>query len=228
MTKAIIPKHGAPMKSAFKTGKYKGGSPLKNGKKDNRNVLYIVGVQNGIAVVYFKKPNKDEEAFLSYDMENFGNPTVAEAFGINDVAHRKGEDGETALKQGPNSDWNWRQLLLIIGEDDNTPQGRRAAANAIVDEVNRNATTASYRYPKKCRFGGDLSAVPLATVDSVLLDADVLGLILAAYPSVAVSQLMEERDILATFWCDTAHGREVLVAHEAASSVGQNGDNNSE
>ena len=100
------PKKGgqkSPPKSAFNSpGKF--GSPIKVGKKDNRNVLDFEGVDKGVMNAYVKKHNAEEEAFMSYDMRLLNdNPGIIEELGINAILSRKGVDGETAMKQSATS-----------------------------------------------------------------------------------------------------------------------------
>ena len=227
------PKKGgqkSPPKSAFNSpGKF--GSPIKVGKKDNRNVLDFEGVDKGVMNAYVKKHNAEEEAFMSYDMRLLNdNPGIMEELGINAILSRKGVDGETAMKQSATSTYNWRQFVFIIGEDDNTPANRKALASKLVAHFNSNANSANYQYPRKIKLGEDLTQSPCRPVDSILLDTDVLGMMLAAYPDTPLEELATFDEIMGGFWTDIEHGREVALGHAGANArdVGDDGEEEEE
>lgn len=216
--KASAPTKGGPPKtppkSAFAKGKF--GSPLSTGspKKDPRNLLFISGLSNGVAVAHGQKFNKEEEPFMKFDLDQLHeSDELKESLGINAILYRKGVDGGTALKQAPNSDYNWRMFVLILGVEGNTSEGRREAANKLINYFNANATGENYHYPKKWKFGGDLTTSPMATVDAALLDADVAGLVHAAYPDSSTDDILGWDEIVGSFWEDIEHGKAVLRAH---------------
>ena len=210
--KAASSKKGSaspPPKSALSGGKYK--SPiLGKGKKDSRNQVWMKGMQENVAVGWLKKSNREEEAFAAYDMELLHNqPELLETLGINAILFRKGTDGATPMPQSATSSYSWRQFLCVLGEG-NTPEGRRAFAMNLIDHLNNNATSEHYQYPKKYKFGGDLTATPMETVDTALLDEDVMGVMLAAYPTTSIADLVTFEDVMERFWSDIDHGREFL------------------
>ena len=200
--------------SALKSGKVKGQTSLKAKKKDSRNVLFIEAVVNGILTFWTKKGNKEEEAFTPHDWDMMkNNAEVAERLGVNDVTHRRGEDGDTAMKQSPSSDYSWRMGVMILGEDAcNSPERRKEAIGKVIAYFNENATTENYTWPKKMRFGGDLTTQPMKKADEVLLDEDVVGLMLAAYPTTELVELSEFDDIMSSFWSNTEDGKAALEA----------------
>ena len=206
--KATISKSSAPQ-SVFAKGAYK--SPIAKGRKDSRHLLFVEGMQEGIVVLYLKKANRDEEPYLRYDMDLlYNSPDKLEELGINCIVHRRGCNGDTAKPQGPASEYYWRQFLCIIGEEANTVDGRREQANTLIEYLNRNAVTPNYQFPKKVRFGGDNTSEPMGRVDGVLRDADVLGVMVAAYPSTSVVEMATYDDIMDKFWNDIEYGKEVL------------------
>ena len=198
-----------PLKSAFKSGKLK--ASISPQSKDKRNLLFVKGHQNGIMVAYLQKYNREEEPFLAYDMTQLrNNPDICELLNINIVASRKGVDGTTPMKQNPTSEYDWRALVCIIGEDSNTAAGRKQQANNLIMHFNNNAISPNYDYPKKVKFGGDLTVAPLSPVDVSLLDNDVCALIAACFPDNTLEEIMRHDDILNTWWSDIEHGREVM------------------
>jgi len=213
--------------SAFATGKYKGDSPLKPGKKDVRHLLFVLGLCNGIVLAWLKKYNLDQEPFLNYDYQLLNDsPATMEDLGINAVVHRKGADGATAMTQTPTSTYNWRQMVLIIGEDSNTATARRELADRLIAHFNNNANTANYQYPRKVRFGSDLTGRVFRPADHGLLDIDVLGLMMAAYPTTPLEELATFDDIMSTFWTNIERGREVMAAHVAGQEGADDNDEN--
>jgi len=215
--------------SVFESGKYKGDSPLKPGKKDVRHLLFVLGLCNGIVLAWLKKYNLDQEPFLNHDYQLLhDSPATMEDLGINAVVHRKGPDGATALTQTPTSTYNWRQMVLIVGEDQNTPHARMEIAAKLVAHFNNNANSANYQYPHKVKFGSDLTGGQLRPVDHALLDIDVLGLMMAAYPTTSLEELATFDDIMSTFWTSVERGREVIAAHVAAEGEAEENDENNE
>jgi hypothetical protein len=219
---ALVMPPKKPPTSKFKSGAAKFDSPFKGGKKDDRNVLLYNGAQNGILTCFLKKPNADEEPYALHDYNLLKeSPDLMETLNINAVLSRKDTTSSenTELMQSPTSTYPWRQFVLLIGENNNTPPRRRQYAQALVDHLNTQATSANYRYVRKVKLGSDLSNRPLVPVDRVLLDGDVVGLMLAAYESTPLEELATYDTIMRTFWTDIAHGREVLA--ESAAPEGE-------
>ena len=183
--------------------------------KDKRDKVFVKGHIPGVANVFIESGTKaDTEAFKVYDMNEFqARPEMLAELGLNAIVYRKGEDGETPMKQSATSEYNWRQFITIIGEENNTVEGRRELANAFIAHLNSTATADNYQFPKRVRFGGDLTASPLTAADDSILDADVLGLILAAYPDNTVEEMFEWDEIIGQFWSNVDHGKAVLEAH---------------
>jgi hypothetical protein len=180
------------------------------------------GAQNGILTCFLKKPNADEEPYALHDFNLLKeSPELMETLNINAVLSRKDTTSSEnrELMQSPTSTYPWRQFVLLIGENNNTPPRRRQYAQALVDHLNTQATSANYRYVRKVKLGSDLSNRPLVPVDRVLLDGDVVGLMLAAYESTPLEELATYDTIMRTFWTDIAHGREVLA--ESAAPEGE-------
>jgi hypothetical protein len=214
--KKINPKPGpkSPPKSAFSTGKFTGGSPF-GAKKDTRHQLFIEGLHNGIVVMYIKKHNVDEEPFLNHDYRLLSEDAqVKESLGVTAILSRKGVDGITTMKQSSSSTYPWRQIVCIGGEESNTAAKRGRLASLLVGHLNNNATTENYRYPKRVKFGGDVTGVTFRPLDCCLLDSDVIGAMEAAYPETTLSDLSEFEDIMATFWSDLEHGNEAMDAFQ--------------
>lgn len=213
----------SPPASAFKSGKFKGDTPLKGGRKDNRHILEHEGFQNGIVISFLKKFNADEEPYFLHDYQLLrDSPDVMEELGINAVLSRKGIDGETPKKQSVTSNYDWKCFVHIVGEDSNTPTKRKALIAKELAHFNSNANSANYTYPRKIKAGNDATNNrALRTIDCALLDCDVVGLMLAAYPDTPLEELAEFDEIMSTFWSDAEHGRAVLEAYN-------NGEENEE
>ena len=206
-------------KSAFASGGFK-GSPLGNKPKDNRHVLFVEGLMNGVMVAWLKKWNKNEEPYLAYDMILLtGNPELCEKLGINAIIPRRGEDGITPLKQNPTSDYDWRQFIFILGEDGNTDVNRRVVANRLIDHMNKNAVLPNYHYPVKVRFGGDRTKTPMATISDHMMNKHVLSMMRSAYPAMTVGQLLADTDIMESFWNNVAYGISYLVENDNGSVI---------
>ena len=225
--KKAIASTGPPVKkNAFARGDYK-GSPLIKKNKDNRHVMIIEGMQNGVMTAYLKKANKEEEPFLAHDMILFNNdPNLCESFGINTIIPRKGVNGETPLKQNPNSSYDWRQFVFILGEEGNNSVNRRSIANALIDHLNGNAVIPNYQYPIKVKFGWDKTTDPMRTISENMLDSHVLQMMKSAYPDTNFGDLLTDVAIISTFWADVDHGSEIMMQHYTAGDFGVDGDEN--
>jgi hypothetical protein len=214
MAHSHSPPKKSPPKSAFTTGKFKGGSPFGK-KKDLRHQLFIEGLHNGIVVMYLKKHNVEEEPFLNHDYRLLTeDPQVMESLGVTAILNRKGVDGITSMTQSSSSTYPWRQMVCIGGEESNTAAKRDKLANLLVGHLNNNATTENYKYPKKVKFGGDVTGATFRPLDCCLLDADVIGAMEAAYADTPLSVLSGFEEIMATFWSDFDHGEEAMHAFQ--------------
>jgi hypothetical protein len=215
------PKKKAPT-SKFKSSPAKFDSPFKSGKKDDHHVLMYQGVHQGLMVSWLKKANVDEEPYFLHDHKLLrDNPDKMEELNINAGLSCRGEDGE-ALMQTPTSTYPWKQFVLIIGENNNTPAKRKEYAAALVSHFNTQATSVNYKYVHNVKLGSDLTQRPLRPVDFVLLDMDVLGLMMAAYEGTPLEELVTFDVIMKTFWTDLPHGREVV--NGAAAQVDEEND----
>jgi hypothetical protein len=197
-------------KSAF-TGKYSATPVGLKGKKDTRNQMIIEGLQPGVMTVYFKKAHCNEEAFLQPDIKKLQeNRDIMEELGINAILIRKGSDGVTEMKQNPSSDFGWRQLILIIGQDNNSASGRKEIADKLVEYFNSDASQALYKYPRKVKFAEDNTGNPLRPLDACFLNSDVPPLMAAAYPDMELDEVSTFPDIMATFWTDVSYGQKAV------------------
>lgn len=221
--KAQAVKHLAkiPPASAFK-GKYKTtvDSPLKKGKKDYRHLLCFVGLQNGIVVMWLERYNSSqEEPFFLFDHQLLkNNQGIQDELGINAIFSRKdGRDGAKALPTKKYSEYDWKQFVFIVGTDNNTPSYRKELASKMVKHFNKNAVKPNYDYPRLVKVGEDKTQNPLEPVDAKILDKDVLGLMLSAYPTTPITEVATFDSIMKTFWYNIEHGREVVAGHAATT-----------
>ncbi|MGL5934882.1 MAG: hypothetical protein ACRCZI_04590 [Cetobacterium sp.] len=205
--------------SKFKTAGVGFGSPFKSGRKDDRHVLHYQGVQQGVMSAYLEKYNAPEEPFVHHDMKLFKNqPSLMEDLSINAILFRKGPNGGT-LMQSSTSSYAWRQFIFIIGENNNTPAKRKDYAEALVRHMNTQATSENYQYVRKIKLGNDLTERPLLPVDTILLDEDVLGLMVAAYEGTPLAEIATYDTIMKSFWTNLAHGKEVVEGALAEAQI---------
>ena len=203
----------APAASVFKKGKH--SSPVGKVKKNNWNELHVEGLLPGVVAMWGKNGSKEEDANIWYDVNVFkNNPEMMEELGIDAVSFRRGPDG-FPMKQSTFSECNWRLFICVVGEDDNTLQGRRTLANKIISHLNANAVWSKYQHPKSWKFGGDATSSPMRAADRVMLDPDVVGLVLTAYPEGTIDEILELDGAVAKFWQDEEHGRDILFSHDA-------------
>ena len=233
MSQANLSKKGkksppkTPPKSLFASGKFKSStSPFSGGRKDNRHLLHYVGIQQGVVVFWPEKHNAEEEPFLMHDFQLFHNePENLEELGINAILSRKGEDGKTPRTQTTTSKFPWSQFVAIVGANNNTSAKRKAQSTKIVDYLNNQATSANYKFPHKFKLGQDYSTKGgLEPCSAYLLDNDVLGLMLSAYPSTPLEEVVTFDSIMSTFWLDIGHAREIVEAHVATNPESNRGD----
>jgi hypothetical protein len=203
----------SPPKSNFASaGKFK-KSPdfMKNMKKDNRHWLIGEGHSAGIATMYFKKFNKDEEAYIGPWLKLLDdNPEMKEELGIDAILFRRGEDGNTALTQNPETDYAWRIMVFVIGEDNNTVERREQLMNGVIAHFNLHANAPLFRYPRKCRFGIDRTEDPMTSCGSALLNKDVIGLLLSAYSDNTLEDLKGYDEIMKAFWGSVEDGVQAI------------------
>ena len=212
-------KGGSPPKSAFGKGKFS-GSP-GNFKKDNRDKLNFERMQNGVLIAWLEKANENAEAFKVCDFRFLNdNPDKMEELDINAIVCRKGSDGETPMKQSASSSYNWRQFVFILGEEKVGNEGDcREVLEKVVAFFNENATTAHYQYPRKVKLGRDFTVPEFAPNSKRMLDIDVLGLVLAAFPDTPIAEIAVWDEIVGCFWEDIEHGRACILDHGEANDV---------
>ena len=145
-------------------------------------------------------------------------PFMMEHYGVNMWCARKGIDGNTSKKQKPGSTFDAIQLVTILGEEDNTPEGRRAWANPIITLLNRNDISDNYTYPRKVKFGEDHTMENMRPNDALLLDKDVITLMLAAYEGTSLVELSEFDQVVGSFFADIVCGKAVMLANAGGDS----------
>ena len=199
--------------SAFAKGPFVGKSPIKG--RDSRFILNWKGLENGILLLWGKKPNKDEAAFWGPIFKRLKEDEEKRMeLGINCIAPRKGKDGCTAMLQAPiGTKWPWEQMVCIVGEQCNTKENRCAVAKKLVKFINDNTTSATFDFVHRTRRGQDLTTDPLETLDACLLDLDVVRLMHAAFPTVPMSELSTNHEVMKTFWRNIEHGKEAIELH---------------
>ena len=207
--------------SAFNSGKFKSHLSNLTKTKDNRNQFVIEGLQQGVVVGWVKKSNRDEEAFIGPDIRHLtDNMDVMEKLGINAILVRRGIDGATAMPQFPSGTYDWKQFVFLVGETCNTKEKRSQIATSLVSHFNNNDTTANeYKYPRKMKFFKDITLGTPRPVDSCLLDADVAGLMAAAFPNMELGELATYDDIMKGFWTDINHGKIVMENANVDSEI---------
>lgn len=87
--------------------------------------------------------------------------------------------------------------VSVLG-DENTPEGHRAFAQKLINHLNGN-----------------------------LLDEDVLGVMLAAYPTMPLAELVTFNGIMGRFWADVENGRE-FIENNGSTEEGGDADGNDE
>ena len=199
-------------KSALTSGKFKSSITALGNKKDKRNQMIIEGLQQGVLVIYMKKWNKEEEAFLAPDVQYFNeNPDIMESLGIHAIVYRRGIDGETALPQSDDSGYNWKQFVCIIGESVTLKEEQIKFANKLIEHFNNNKATAhKYQFFTRMKLGADITMSKPCPLDACLLDTDVVGLMEAAFPDEDPNDIAEYDDIMCTFWTNLEHGKSVI------------------
>ena len=208
--------------SSFGSGAKK-GKKLNLGKsKDTRYLLEMVGVLAGVLLLWFRKPNKEEEAFVGpYIRMLMDKPDKMEELGIAAIIRRKGADGTTEKPQKAGSTWGWSQLLVVIGEDKNTPEERERVASAILDDFNAHCTRAMFDYPNRARFARDYTAAIMEPADAHILDKDVLGLMKSAYET-PLEDLKFHVEVMEKFWSNVEEGGEKIDEFVANFGSGLN------
>ena len=148
-------------------------------------------------------------------------PALKEELNINDIVDRRGSDGFTSLKQ--QNGYPWKMFVCLIGESQNTPEGRREIADEIIRYLNEHSHDNGYRYPKNNEFGGDLTPETPRPLDQVLLNANVIEIIKTAFPGHSLKDLSEYDSIVDAFFSDRSAGKICMKMAQ-----GSNDDSNEE
>ena len=203
-------------KSAFKKAIWKKGGNLKKPKKPD--LLHYTGHQPGVMTMFLVDGYNDKkDSFRVYDVKNLKeNDDLAEELQITSVTFRKGEDGMKMPQSPSKPNYGWRMYVSIIGENNNTPEGRKAIAENLKNEFNKNATRENYPQGDGANpvvLGKDLTSDMMGPCDDAMLDKDVLELILLAYPENSADEILEWEAVISEFWGDVEHGQDVLRNH---------------
>lgn len=210
-----------PTKSLFSAGKIPTNSP-EFGKKDDSHRAFFEAFVGGVAVLWFMKAYVDEEPYLNYDYKKaYEDADYRNDLNIVGVVERKGSDGRTALPQKPKSKYNWRQFLVVVG--DNTTAGqRRLVINRILDQMNTNAfAVGNYDYPKEVRFVKDKTMNPPRRAECRMLDKDIVKVMLMAHSPSTVEEMSADDTIVSLYWRDINHGAEVLMSYAGGATVSE-------
>lgn len=170
-------------------------------KLNDEYKLFVVGFKQDYVAVYVQKGHVMEEAFLAYDFNLIKNDPmgIGKQLDVNIVLSRRGPDG-SPLPQKINAEHNWKQWICCIGRERNNPEDRKKLADKFIEHLNETATETNYKWPKKVKFGGDMTTIPMGAVDTVLVDNDVMKLMAYAYPNHSFSDLAEFPQILEDFF----------------------------
>jgi hypothetical protein len=195
--------------------------------------MVVEGLQNNITIMMIYKAGQDHEAFLNYDYqmaresEEYRDRSGISLFGT----YLKGEDGQTPLPQSDTSTWGFR--IAIVCAPNDTEEKRKVLAHPWIEELNKNATSEFYRYPKKTRFASDKTPENMRKASEALLDEAVVALMLADSGNAPISELMEDTKYMAHFWDDVADGRlimeeyaegkEAAEEHQSENNANHNG-----
>ena len=211
-SKSVV-KGGKTQKSSFSRSHFNRTPRFEQG---NSNVLYYTGYKPGVMSMYLASgPNEDKDLFRLYDLNQLkGDKQKAEELNINNITYRKGKDGNPMPQSPTNDKFAWQLYISILGEKDNTPEGRKKIAQGLMNEFNKNKTKKNYPWgknpPKKVILGEDLTAKSMEPCDIGMLDKDVLELILMAYDNYSPDEILEWDDIINKFWNDIDHGKEII------------------
>ena len=189
-------------------------SGLSN-QKDNRHILYVEGLKPGFIILWLKKHNKDEEPYLREDYKIFeDHQEKLEELGIHVVLDCRGDNGVTALQQGKNFSYKWKQFTAVVGEEDNTPETRKEIAKNLIAYLNVNLKNpVLYKFKYQVRFGGDLTYSPMRPLDAVMVDSDVIEFMNASYENFTLTQLTKHNEVMKKFWTNIEDGRNKMENH---------------
>lgn len=212
----------SPPVSAFNSGKCKKGPlGLKGNKKDDRHHAVIEGLQGGLAVIHFRKFNKEEAAYIGpweritkNDAEKMADLKIA-AF-----LKRRGPDG-FQLPQEQGSTWGWTSVLIVLGEEENTEENREQVLADIIADINAVSHKPLFAYPKKFKIGSDATKDPKRCVDRALMDKDVVQLLAEAYPETNLDELHEYEEVMEKWFADPKRGETVINDYLSSHSINE-------
>ena len=195
-----------------------------SGKKDVRNKFNSLGVEEGCALAWATKATlPDEEAHMPKFIKDLEDPQVMEEHQVSGVFAMKGSSGTEPKPQAPGSEWPWRVFVFCPGKDNNTEEVRAQLTQGLVDLFNRNAIKPYHKYPRKARCAGDKTEGQLCTVDTMLLDSDVIAVMQSAHPDKTLEEIMGKPDLMKAYWAEPERGATVM--REFIDSHIQEGEN---
>jgi hypothetical protein len=213
-----------PRESNFSKGKFTGSVRSPGKQFDPRNRMVVEGLQNNITIMLVYKAGQEHEAFLNYDYqmarecEEYRDRSGISLFGT----YLKGSDGRTPFPQNDNSTWGFR--IGIVCAPNDTEEKRKALAHPWIEELNKNATTEFYRYPKKTRFASDRTPDDMRKASEVLLDEAVIALMMADSGNAPLQELMDDIEYMSRFWQNVEDGCTVMEEYAQGEEVEEEQD----
>jgi len=115
------------------------------------------------------------------------NPANGEDLKINVVVQSKGEDRKAALTQSPAIICIGRQMLIVVGEDKNTPHAKHPTCSkqdcCQACGPLQEQCQSSCHHPRKAKFGSDVIGRAFMPVDCALLEIDAIGPTMTVCPT---------------------------------------------
>ena len=121
---------------------------------------------------------------------------------------RRGENGNTAMRQSVGSLYNFRLMVMVVPEDMSTAEGRQELVTPLINMLNENKH--EYKYPKSAKFGMDHTSDPMVKPDVGILDNDIVALIQHGYADTSLNDIKEDDEIMETWWTDIDYGKAIL------------------
>lgn len=182
-------------------------------KKTWGNFLNLHATQDGkYFVVYSTRADNGEGAYLRPMLQAFdtdiqtGGPLRKEWRAIS-MVNRRGEDGDSDMMKGPNTQYPWEAFVLVPLEEGDSPQ-------FLLDNLAKKLTDFVESCPD---YHKNLPFLPLPIDNSdvkplahYLKDHDVVALIKRAYPHWKKDDLANHEAIMESFFGSANYGKGVL------------------
>jgi len=199
----------SPSKSRKKNRK-KEGSSRKTGSQGGSSRVFTTAAANGTMITFVKKPKAEEAAVIypiTMKMRKHG--SVMNNMMVDFVANRRNTNGTNEpMFQSDKSSYSFPCFVTVFDNaNENTAANRKSIVTErmlpIMNDIGKDVNPIrkeKYSYFNSFTYAGDTAPSILHCPARYLLNHDVVKIMEKLYPSMSLTELAEDDNIVASFY----------------------------